>query len=286
MASVQRRYGHLDWENKMDFEWDSANLKFLDRKKDKSHTPNATCTYCRPRPTDKPTPVLSRHLKGGGGSQWSTAGPTSTPAPTLEVTNIGSWRSIVLSGAPWFRTDRNGASYFVSDVKSLRLVTSGTLCPGEAAGKECWVDLPDGDYNIRVGGALLTDPTSVLSPYCRIATPPAGQIRVSMRITDGSCSVLSHHRSSSFCLKTEGTATVAIELLALGVHDGAGQLQSEDSAALSALKVASSDVHIVSSAVSVGDAHVTAEVDIGLEVEGIDDMVSSLESYLQGEGLP
>jgi hypothetical protein len=286
-----------DWESKMDFEWDSANLKFISRKKEKTHTPNTTCTYCLPRPTDKPTPVLrNRHLKGGGGSEWSTAGPTSTPAPTLEVTNIGNWRSMTMLGTAWFRPDHLGASYYVSDAKSIRLVTSGTLCPGEAVGKECWVDLPDGDYNIRVGGALLADPTSVLWSYCRIATPQAGQTQVSVRIADGSCSVLSHHRSSSFCLRTEGTATVAIEFLVLGVSGGAGQLQSEDSAALvaalsSALRVASSNVHIVSSAVSADRTHVTAEVDIHrssardiLEVEGIDDTVSSLESYLQGEG--
>jgi hypothetical protein len=287
-----------DWGSKMDFEWDSADLKFISRKKEKTHAPNMTCTYCLPRPTDKPTPVLrSRQLKGGKSFQWSTVGPTSTPAPTLEVTNIGNWRSMTLLGTAWFRIDHLGASYYVSDSKSLRLVTSGTLCPGEAAGKECWVDLPDGDYNIRVGGALLADPTSVLWSYCRIATPQTGQTQVSVRITDGSCSVLSHHRSSSFCLKTEGTATVAVELLVLGVSGGAGQLQSEDSAALvaalsSALKVASSDVHIVSSAVSVGGAHVTAEVDFHrsssgpdiLEVDGIDAIVSSLENYLQGEG--
>jgi hypothetical protein len=291
-----------DWESKMDFEWDSKDFKFLDRKKEKSHTPNATCTYCRPRPTDKPTPILrSRQLKGGSGlgSQRSTAGPTSTPSPTLEVTNIGDWRAIVLMGAKWFRTDRHGASYYVSNAKSQRLVTSGTLCPGEATGKECWVDLPDGDYNIRVGGALLADSSSVQWSYCRIKTPQVGQTQVSVRIADGSCTVISHHRTSSFCLKTEGTATVAIELLVLGVS-GAGQLRSEDSEALvsavaSALKVTSSDVHIVSSAVSAGGAHVTAEVDIHrsssfssradiLEVEGIDATMSSLKNYLQGAG--
>jgi hypothetical protein len=69
----------------------------------------------------------------------------------------------------------------------------------------------------------------------------------------------------------------------------------------SALKVASSDVHVVSYAVSAGGAYVTAEVDIHrfssssfasgsgsgsdiLEVDGIDATVSSLESYLQGAG--
>jgi hypothetical protein len=161
------------------------------------------------------------------------------------------------------------------------------------------VDLPDGDYNIRVGGALLADSSSVQWSYCRIKTPQVGQTQVSVRIADGSCTVISHHRASSFCLKTEGTATVAIELLVLGVS-GAGQLHSEDSEALvsavaSALKVASSDVHIVSSAVSAGGAHVTAEVDIHrsssfssgsdiLEVEGIDATMSSLETYLQGAG--
>jgi hypothetical protein len=127
-----------------------------------------------------------------------------------------------------------------------------------------------------------------------------------VRITDGSCSVISHHRVSSFCLKTDGTATVAIEFLVLGAV--ANQFQVEDSEALvaalsSALKVASGDVHIVSSAVSASGTHVTAEVDIHrfssassaflsgsrsgsdiLEVEGIDAVVSSLESYLHGEG--
>jgi hypothetical protein len=41
-----------DWASKMDFEWDSKDFNFVDRKKENTHTPNATCTYCTPRSTD------------------------------------------------------------------------------------------------------------------------------------------------------------------------------------------------------------------------------------------
>jgi hypothetical protein len=84
----------------------------------------------------------------------------------------------------------------VSDAKSSRLSTTRALCPGEATGKQCWVDLPDEDDNIRVGFSLLTEWT-----LCRIANDLLAQTQITVKIEDGECTALS---SDQFMMSWSG----------------------------------------------------------------------------------
>jgi hypothetical protein len=286
-----------DHTTKMDFEWDSVYKTFTPRKMDHVLKSNATCNYCPPVPTYKPTPVLrSRALKGGDDTNWpGTRHPTSTPAPTLATTNIGNWRVMTLKTAnKWFNY-YHGAAYYVSDAKSRRLITTGTLCPGEASGKQCWVDLPDGYYNIRVGGALLADPTQPKWTFCRAKNDIGSQTQISVKIQDGECTALARHLVSSFCATTTATATVLIEFLVLGV--ASDSLGSDDNNALrSAIAYAfpgltTADVNIASVVPSSGGLFVSANVQLSsemgydvLSVDGLESATAAVQTYMATSG--
>jgi hypothetical protein len=283
-------------DTKMDFEWSPEAQTFTPRH---MHHPilNESCTYCPPRPTDKPTPVLrSRALKGGDdkNNKWSTQHPTSTPAPTLATTNNVNWRSMILHGSDlWWSNVHKTASYYVSDAKSQRLVATGTLCPGEASGKVCWVDLPDGEYNVRVGGAL--GATAITWQFCRSAEQIASQTQISIRIQDGECTALSRHPVASYCLKTNAQAVVQIEFIVLGVSHGS--LGADDTDALrNAIAFAfngltKDDVQISAASSGADGLYVSADVTLSqkqgydvLSVDGLDQVMSSVETYMAGNG--
>lgn len=285
-------------DTKMDFEWSPEAQTFTPRR---MHHPilNESCTYCTPRPTDKPTPVLrSRALKGADdNNKWSTQHPTSTPAPTLDTTNNVNWRSMILSvGAiRWWSNVHKTTSYYVSDVKSQRLVASGTMCPGEVSGKVCWVDLPDGEYNVRVGGALAGTTTGIGWQFCRAANVIPAQTQIAIRIQDGECTALSRHAVTSYCLKTNAQAVVQIEFIVLGVSHGS--LGADDTDALkNAIAFAfngltKDDVQISAASSGADGLYVSADITLSqkqgydvLSVDGLDQVMSSVETYMAGNG--
>jgi hypothetical protein len=284
-----------DHATKMDFEWDSEYHTFTPRKMERVLTSNATCHYCPPVPTYKPTPV-TRRLKGGDDTNWpNTKHPTSTPAPTFVNTNVENWRLMTLNGAnKWFNLYKT-ASYYVSDAKSRRLVASGTLCPGEATGKKCWVDLPDGYYNIRVGGALLPDPNAPTWSFCRASKLIKTQTQISVKIQDGDCIAMSRHVRASFCEKTIAAASLLIEFMILGV--AADSLASDD---LHALKnsisyafpgLSADDVNLASVVPSSGGLFVSANVEFTsamgydvLSIDGLEAITQTVQTYMTTSG--
>jgi hypothetical protein len=194
----------------------------------------------------------------------------------------------------WFMSSHRSTSYYVSDAKSLRLVASGSLCPGEASGKVCWVDLPDGEYNVRVGGALNTA-ASLGWTFCRSKNVIPSQTQISIRVQDGECTALSRHAKTSFCLATNAAAVVQIEFIVLGVSHSA--LTSADRDALmSAIAYAfngltKNDVQISSASSGADGLYVAASVSLSqklgydvLSVDGLDQVMSSIETYMSGNG--
>jgi len=290
-------------DTKMDFEWDPEYQNFIPKAMRNVRT-NITCQYCTPPPTDKPTPVLrSRALKGNDNKLpvWpNTAQPTPTPAPTVTTTNIGDWRVMTLNAAAQWDYGYYRAYYYVSDAKSQRLITSGTMCPGEANGKKCWVDLPDGEYNVRVGGATILPASTLSWSFCRsVAAGNTKQKQLSIKVVDGECKALSGHASTSFCKGTNGIstplATVQIEFIVLGVANSDIGTTDRD-ALVGAIANAftgltKSDVSINSASSTSGGLYVSASIAVGeamgydvLSIEGIETAISSIQSYMNSNG--
>jgi hypothetical protein len=298
-ATAKWYVGHCD--TRMDFEWDSSSQMFTARKMDRIAS-NVTCTYCAPPPTDKPSPIFrSRALKGSR-PRWQTYHPTTTPAPTLSNTDSGvNWRVATLglnslATTGWFRNDYKGAAYYVSDAKSRRLITSGTLCPDEATDKQCWIDLPDGDYSIRVGGSLLGNPSDIQFKYCRMDRYAPGQTHINVKIRDGECHSLSSHAKAAYCKNMNAAIVVAIEIVILGISNGHSLTAADDDALTTSIANAlpgltKSDVRIVSALPSADGVYVSAQLSLhessgydALNVEGIENALDLIDTYMAGTG--
>lgn len=203
------------WDTIMDFEWDFVQLGFRTVKVRHSLPTNVTCQPCHTRPTMKPTP-LHRYLKGG------TPHPTISPAPTLPTTSGTVWQYLLVDGGAddWFVPDHKSTSYYISDAEGRRLLAVGTLCPSDlATTKLCWEDLPDGEYVLRVGGALNTFKGSHTIKWCKAANPISAQSQVVVRIADHDCQFLSYFSREDYCgITLDYDVVVEFELFIMGVQ--------------------------------------------------------------------
>ncbi len=287
-----------DISTKLDFEWDSSNGYFIDRKVEKS-LPNATCVTCPGRPTEKPTPAL-RRLKGGDDAH-GTQHPTHTPAPTIPTADGTNWRTLTLSGTtnPWYESEYRAAYYYVSDAKSRRLITKGTFCETGVTDHNCWLDLPDGEYNIRVGGALLrSGPATISWKYCSAANSFNAQEQITVKIEEGSCTGYARHNNLAFCGLADPTTVVVLDFMVMGASV-ADSLSVNDREILAqaiayALEGVSTEDVVIASAVPSGSGSylVSAQVNFRhsttgydtLTAEGVHTLLNSVETYMAGEG--
>jgi hypothetical protein len=201
------------WDTKMDFHWDPDTLTFSPRKIERTLANFTVCESCPSRPTDKPTPLLGRHLKGG-----TTRSPTVSPAPTLATTNSDNWRYLTLYGGskPWFDNQYQGTNYYLSDAHGHRLIGTGTSCtPG--INQKCWLDLPDGDYTLRLGGALDPNKFTHVFTFCKNVNAKFPLTEMKFRIQDNDCSILTFASRNTIC-KSMGYAGVATFYVVLNVN--------------------------------------------------------------------
>jgi hypothetical protein len=283
------------WDTKMDFKWDPSTLSFSPLKMDKVLPTNTTCEPCKTRPTEKPTPAL-RRLKGGDDSS-GTSHPTSTPAPTLAVSTSFNWRYLNLvasAGKPWFDSRYQGTNYYVSDAHGHKLVAQGSLCTNELT-KQCWLDLPDGDYILRVTGALNKHKTGNLFSYCKGVTPKASDHQMTFRIADADCSIVTFASQAAVCQSLGIPVGVASMYLVLNVNvllygtTVSSPTKAESivfGAALASLLpgVSASDVSLLSATSSGSGTLVNANVRVssasGYEILDVD-QEASLEALLK-----
>lgn len=216
-------------ETSLDYRWDAINRRFISVSNKKNLPANVTCTNCPARPTDKPS--LRRRLK----YDYETHHPTHTPAPTIDTDESVNWRIFKLIGTDseqWFQDDHRGAFYYISDSKSRQLITSGTLCNPNLVVQECWLDLPDGVYNIRVGGALLAHSSSLTWSYCKNLHPFHSQTQITVKIEDEGCTLLGSHNLAAYCESADPAVVISIDLLIQGVAHRSPSISSSDISAL------------------------------------------------------
>jgi hypothetical protein len=110
-----------------------------------------------------------RQLKGRDDDK--THRPTISPAPTLGLlpytADHWEWLTMTTSGNNWCTTYENvmrGTKYYIYDKSGTHLLQSGTAC---ATSVQCWMVLPpNGDYIMRIGGALDADRGSYGATFC------------------------------------------------------------------------------------------------------------------------
>jgi len=286
-----------NWDTSIDYVWDTTFYRFTQIKIDKALPNNRSCEPCPIKPTDKPTPALrTRHLKDND-NNGGTAHPTHTPAPTLATTAGVNWRIMQLIGKTWYESDHQGTSYYVSDAKSHRLIAVGTLCYWETSGKQCWLDLPDGEYNIRVGGALTTTGTLQWN-FCSNKNPFSAKSQLSVRIFDRECTILSYHSLTAFCGLTDPGLVAAVEFVILGATSSNELSEYDQTSLIEAIAfgfsgITTNDVKIESATQGAGiGLYVRAIITFRqsstgydlTNVDGIEDFVYSIETYLTNDG--
>eukprot|EP01042_Synura_sphagnicola_P002789 gene2789-3400_t len=110
-----------------------------------------------PAPSVEPT-IAPSHVPTLTHAPTSSASnqPTLTPTawPTLNSSYYVDWHWLTIMDNTvdgWFQADGEGTSYYISTADGSKLVSSGTLCPSTLI-YQCWQDLKDGEYVLRVGG--------------------------------------------------------------------------------------------------------------------------------------
>jgi hypothetical protein len=191
-----------DFGTKLTFDWDCTNHDLSLVSGERVLTNSSCDCHCQTsRPTPKPTPREkpievktlpptiapslapslapspdgNRRLKGGDDG---THRPTVSPPPTLALNPYTNshWEWLTMSSAParaWCSGSDDmtrGTMYYIYDKTGTRLLQSGTSC--QSTSLACWMILPpDGDYILRIGGALDKDGTFSAS-FCGYPSEP------------------------------------------------------------------------------------------------------------------
>jgi hypothetical protein len=89
-----------------------------------------------------------------------------------------------VSNPVWFSSDYTGLNFFISDKDGKHLVRSGTKCSTGTTLK-CWIEIPDGDYTLRVGG---TDATAAETfAFCDSSIAIKANMELKFTVLDQQC---------------------------------------------------------------------------------------------------
>jgi hypothetical protein len=285
------------WDTKMDFHWDPDTLSFSPRKIERPLANSTVCEYCPSRPTEKPTPVLGRHLKGSDDST-RTRSPTVSPAPTLATTNSENWRYLTLYGDshPWFDNQYQGTNYYVTDARGHRLIATGTACTS-GIDQKCWLDLPDGDYILRLGGALDLHSSDHTFSFCKTVNEKSVLSQMMFRIKDNDCSVVTFASRQAVCesygygpddvLTLSVVLNVNILLHGTSISTATSAEQTVFQTAMASLfkGLTPADVSLVSVTPSGDDTYVAANLRMSAAAMGFNildyDQENAFEAYLK-----
>lgn len=186
-----------DQHTKMDFHF--QNLTFYPRKMEHLMHNTSSCIACKPKPSPKAKtkPPPHRQL-------------ADTASPTMAQSEVDYWQYLVLStndlADVWYFNDLTTTSYYISDISGKKLHKVGTKCNDTVFSESCWQVLPDGDYILRVGGALNDDSSSIDWNFCGIAG--GAQEEMIFRVSDGECTAFSKVTRSQYCTDTVGLIAV------------------------------------------------------------------------------
>jgi hypothetical protein len=214
----------------MDFEWSERFTDFTARRMEHLHLNVTACAQCallprahtsaKPKPKPQSQPSL-KHLRSLHGKSVTTS-PTMSPAPTIEVTGLEPSSSLYfkMSNAAsdtstWFDSENSGTNYYISDVKGKKLFQTGTACTNGVSELSCWVELPDGDYLARVGGALDASVNRQWK-FCGGIHYQAKQTELYFSVEYGVCTPSLARSHANVCNNVLKVTTLYIEIQLLG----------------------------------------------------------------------
>mmetsp|Transcript_27985 Transcript_27985/g.47285 ORF Transcript_27985/g.47285 Transcript_27985/m.47285 type:complete len:905 (+) Transcript_27985:54-2768(+) len=216
-----------DRHTHMDFLWDAKYQNFVNCGGKGLLPQTDTCKVCDPnKPAGKRrslTNLRSLHHKG------TTSSPTISRAPTILATGQGNeWNEFktAASSVLWFDAAPGGGSKFmISDVKGQKLLREGTTCVASVA-TTCWVELPDGDYTIRVGAGMTDDTLSWT--FCGTSYMLGAETQFEFTVVDQQCYVGAFHEAEFLCKNEYNSGGIYYLELDLLLAGGSSTLSASD----------------------------------------------------------
>lgn len=184
-----------DHTTKMDFHFDSENAEFSRRAIRHELPQNATCHACPAKPQPK--------------------GPKASPA------NYSDWQYFKMESATaeWFSEDYHSTAFYISDLEGKKLISSGTWCSFEdLEGAFCWQNIRDGEYVLRVTGALDSTSGDHSWRFCG-KQGGAAQTHLVFTVKNGECAEVTEYSYAEYCTDILDTVvTVSFDIVLSGTN--------------------------------------------------------------------
>ena len=271
-----------DRHTHMFFEWDEKYEDFHMHDSKGLLPQYATCEVCNPNKPSATHRSLSNlrslHHKG------STSSPTMTHAPTITATGYSTylWNEFVFVGADmWFEDNYEGSYFFISDKDGRHLLKTGTICSA-TANQKCWVDLPDGDFILRVGDSTNGGGDGETYAFCESSNALPINTELHFTVLDQQCYAGAYYELENLCSNTyKSDFFLNMEVLLSG---GVEMMSFSDEATL---RVAISEtmlsvLGLVPTSVQIGKQEVSGsslKVSMQLEFKSTPDS-SALDSFI------
>jgi hypothetical protein len=196
-----------DRASHMFFEWDEKYEDFHIKDSKNLLPQYATCEICDPT---KPSATHRRSLSNlrSLGHKGTTSSPTMSRAPTMTANGYTGylWNEFVFAaGNPWFESDYEGTYFWVSDRDGKHLFKTGTTCTTTSVQK-CWVEIPDGDYILRVGDSTNAGGGSETYAFCESSNALAVNTQLHFTVLDQQCYVGAFYELDNLCRNTYKSA--------------------------------------------------------------------------------
>mmetsp|Transcript_21164 Transcript_21164/g.39491 ORF Transcript_21164/g.39491 Transcript_21164/m.39491 type:complete len:1204 (-) Transcript_21164:370-3981(-) len=227
-----------DIHTQMEFYWNPITLSFEEGPSEGVLPATVTCTSCPARGS------IHRHLEADNNNvdidevdegaarslrhAVKTASPTVSPAPTMAQSEsaLAEWEKLVMTTSdplrPWFRADRTGTYFYLSDLEGKTLLRHITQCFGSDTPltHSCWVNypdsIPDGDYIARIGGARAGINAGLHTwHFCGVAGSQSEHLQ--FRVQHGSCYPVQRFTTSRYCTFKQGSTVIADLTASFGI---------------------------------------------------------------------
>ena len=256
-----------DRHSRMDFLWNEKYSAFEGGATKDLLPIVETCEVCDPnQPAAKHrslSNLRSLHHK------CTTSSPTMSAAPTITTTGYSNtvWNEFTFLGtAKWFSTPDyyEGANFFISDQAGKHLFQTGTRCTAGTGAEKCWVDIPDGDYTLRVGsGTPDYGSTSFTYVFCESSNAIEDDTELKFTILDQQCYAGLFKTVDNMCMNTyKSEWYLHVDLLL----DGAAEVLSSQDESTLQIALSETMLSVLGSAPSSADVQEQVITSAGLKV--------------------
>mmetsp|Transcript_2705 Transcript_2705/g.4066 ORF Transcript_2705/g.4066 Transcript_2705/m.4066 type:complete len:825 (+) Transcript_2705:177-2651(+) len=157
----------------MEFYFDTSEVAFVDRSITLPLPEVASCSFCREY-TEEEAPGV------GDSSSWQYMTMHASPE------------------SPWFDPGYKGAGYVLSDTQGRKAIFMGTMCAGEIE-RNCWLDLPDGTYVLRIAGDLGSSAANHSWSFCGLEKESSSSSHVLFTVENSECTVVAFYSLDTYC---------------------------------------------------------------------------------------